>query len=78
MAIDNKYGQVTVEHGSIGEDEPVFVIRAKDEAAVDAIMDYFDTARTHGAVFSNDVRDEVIGQFMAWREANFSLVRAPD
>jgi hypothetical protein len=30
MAIDNKYGRVTLEHGTIGEDEPVVVFRAKD------------------------------------------------
>ena len=30
MAQDNKYGKVTIEHGNIGEDEPVFVCRAQD------------------------------------------------
>jgi hypothetical protein len=30
MAIDQKYGRVTVEHGSIGADEPVVVFRAQD------------------------------------------------
>lgn len=30
MGIDNKYGRVTLEHGSIGEDEPVVVFRARD------------------------------------------------
>lgn len=30
MAIDNKYGRVTLERGDIGEDEPVVVFRAKD------------------------------------------------
>lgn len=30
MAQDNKYGKVTLEHGDIGEDEPVIVFRAKD------------------------------------------------
>lgn len=30
MAIDAKYGRVTLEHGSIGEDEPVIVFRAQD------------------------------------------------
>lgn len=31
MAIDSKYGRVTTEQGTIGEDEPVFVFRAQDE-----------------------------------------------
>lgn len=30
MAIDLKYGKVTLEHGTIGEDEPVVVFRATD------------------------------------------------
>lgn len=30
MAIDAKYGRVTLEHGTIGDDEPVVVFRAKD------------------------------------------------
>jgi hypothetical protein len=31
MAIDLKYGRVTLEHGTIGEDEVVVVFRAQDE-----------------------------------------------
>jgi hypothetical protein len=30
MAIDIKYGKVTLEHGTIGVDEPVVVFRATD------------------------------------------------
>lgn len=30
MAIDLKYGRVSTEHGTIGEDEPVVVFRAQD------------------------------------------------
>lgn len=31
MAIDLKYGRVYLEHGIIGEDEPVVVFRAQDK-----------------------------------------------
>lgn len=31
MGIDTKYGRVTTERGSIGEDEPVVVFRAQDK-----------------------------------------------
>jgi hypothetical protein len=31
MAIDPKYGRVTLEHGTVGEDEPVIVFRAQDK-----------------------------------------------
>lgn len=30
MAVDSKYGRVTTEHGTIGDDEPVVVFRAQD------------------------------------------------
>lgn len=30
MGYDNKYGKVTTEFGTIGEDEPVVVFRARD------------------------------------------------
>lgn len=31
MAVDRKYGRVTLERGTIGEDEPVVVFRAQDK-----------------------------------------------
>jgi hypothetical protein len=31
MAYDRKYGKVILEHGTIGEDEPVVVFRAQDK-----------------------------------------------
>lgn len=31
MGIDNKYGRVTLERGTVGEDEPVIVFRAQDK-----------------------------------------------
>lgn len=40
MPIDNKYGRVTLEHGNIGEDEPVFIFRAKDELLPQVLAEY--------------------------------------
>ena len=40
MAIDTKYGRVTLEHGTIGEDEPVVVFRAKD-ALLQKVLAYY-------------------------------------
>lgn len=31
MAVDFKYGKVTLEHSDIGDDEPVVVFRARDK-----------------------------------------------
>lgn len=40
MAIDGKYGIVTLQHGDIGEDEPVIVFRARD-VLVPALLDAY-------------------------------------
>ncbi|MFI6304299.1 hypothetical protein ACIBCH_20710 [Amycolatopsis thailandensis] len=40
MAIDLKYGRVTLEHGTIGEDEPVVVFRAQD-VLLPALLDEY-------------------------------------
>lgn len=40
MAIDAKYGRVTLEHGNIGEDEPVVVFRATDQLLPKVLMYY--------------------------------------
>ena len=40
MAIDSKYGRVTLEHGHIGEDEPVVVFRATD-ALLPKVLAYY-------------------------------------
>lgn len=40
MAIDAKYGRVTLEHGNIGEDEVVVVFRAKDKLLPKVLMYY--------------------------------------
>lgn len=42
MAIDGKYGRVTIEHGSIGEDEPVVVFRAQDILLADLLGEYYE------------------------------------
>ena len=40
MAIDSKYGRVTMEHGTIGDDEPVVVFRAQDRL-LPAVLDFY-------------------------------------
>ena len=41
MAIDGKYGKVTFEKGDIGEDEPVFVFRARDRLLPSVLEEYW-------------------------------------
>jgi hypothetical protein len=40
MARDLKYGRVTLEHGTIGDDEPVVVFRAQDKL-LPAVLSYY-------------------------------------
>lgn len=40
MPIDQKYGRVEVERGTIGEDEPVVVFRARDAALLPTLQFY--------------------------------------
>lgn len=40
MAIDLKYGRVTLEHGDIGEDEPIVVFRGRDAGLVPLLGAY--------------------------------------
>lgn len=49
MAKDLKYGHVTLEHGSIGEDEPVMVFRAKDRLLPTIIDMYLILCRLAGS-----------------------------
>lgn len=49
MAIDRKYGRVTLGRGTVADDEPVFVIRAQDQLAPALIEHYADLCRESGS-----------------------------
>lgn len=49
MAIDLKYGRVTTERGSIGDDEPVVVFRAQDALLPTVLHYYGDLCLASGA-----------------------------
>jgi hypothetical protein len=49
MAIDPKYGRVTLEHGTIGEDEVVVVFRATDKLLPEILAYYHLTCLTDGS-----------------------------
>lgn len=48
MGRETKYGRVTFERGTIGEDEPVFVLRGQDPYGPDAIRAYALICQDHG------------------------------
>jgi hypothetical protein len=78
MALDNKYGRVETERGSIDEDEPVFVFRAQDALSGDVLRFYASLLGHNGA--SADEIATVVGEqerFAAWQSAHADRVKVP-
>lgn len=75
MAIDNKYGRVSLEHGNIGEDEPIIVFRATDKILPKVLAYYHlfcmkaGSPRRHLDLIM-DSREKII----AWQNNNHSKV----
>jgi hypothetical protein len=63
MARSGKYGKVDIPN--IGEDEPVFILRAQDKLAETAIALYQALAASHGAEAAHDVETEIL-RFRQW------------
>ena len=73
MAIDNKYGKVTLEKGNIGEHEPVFVFRAQDSILLEVLGDYRWRCRQQGSPQAHlDKIDESIKIIEGWQSRNFT------
>lgn len=49
MAIEFKYGRVTLERSTIGEDEPVVVFRAQDRFLGRVLTDYMNVCADNGS-----------------------------
>lgn len=75
MAIDLKYGHVTLENGDVGEDELVFVFRAQDALLVQTLQEYRRMCQESG---SPDVHleniDHNIQAIDQWQQGNYSQV----
>jgi hypothetical protein len=78
MAIDNKYGRITTEFGSIGEDEPVVIFRARDVILPEVLAFYHhkcwqvQSPDKHLNLVRNSM-DQVID----WQKANPKEVQVP-
>lgn len=79
MAHDRKYGQVTLERGTIGEDEPVMVFRAQDALLPELIAYYHflcmrdGTDMEHLKVIAHRHRD-----ILVWQDEHPLQVKIPD
>jgi hypothetical protein len=77
MAIDRKYGHVTLERGTIGHDEPVFVLRAQDRLAVPLLQTYMHmcgqggSPEAHLAMIEGDIR-----KFGRWQRDHHTQIPA--
>ncbi len=63
MAVSGKYGKISIP--KIGEDEPVFILRAQDQLAEPAIKMYRSLAASHGRQLANSL-DKEIEAFSKW------------
>jgi hypothetical protein len=64
MAISGKYGKLHIP--KIGEEEPVFILRAQDQLAVPAIEMYQLLAASHGSSVTQSLLDEITS-FRHWK-----------
>lgn len=79
MAIDRKYGRVTLEHGTIAEDEPVVVFRAQDELLVKVLENYLDLCSCAGSPGRHlKAQEEQIEQIRQWQESHHTQVPRSD
>lgn len=77
MAIDNKYGRVTLEHGTIGEDEPVVVFRATDRLLPKVLAYYHLFCLKDGSPRRHlDIIMDSLEKVTEWQGNN--LTRTPD
>lgn len=63
MAVSGKYGRLDIPH--IGDEEPVFILRAQDALALPLIGMYRLLAASHGSTLSPSL-DEEIDRFHFW------------
>lgn len=79
MGIDEKYGRITVESGSIGADEPVMLFRAQDALLPEVISFYAQRCREEG---SPDRHLEWLGRMFdrvqAWQEGHPTKIPSSD
>jgi len=68
MAIDTKYGRVTLEHGDIGDDEPVVVFRAQDRTLPALLIEYRERCLEAGSPVEHlDALEATRDRVEAWQ-----------
>jgi len=71
VAVDRKYGRVTLERGTIGKDERVFVLRAQDRLSVALLRIYAVICRLSGSPDRHvEGVQDAIYDFEHWQSEN--------
>lgn len=68
MAVDAKYGSLEIPR--IGDDEPIFIIRARDALAVGVLDEYIYFADEAGLTEVTDGVQLAKDQFESWQKKN--------
>lgn len=75
MPIEYKYGRVTTERGTIGEDEPVVLFRAQDKLLPAVLKAYLALCTSHGSPPEHVRRiEETWHKIIQWQTANKTKV----
>lgn len=79
MAISKKYGRVELQHGTIDEDEPVIVFRARDARLPEVLADYMKLCMVAGSPQRHlDMIFESYQEVTEWQEENPEQVKVAD
>jgi hypothetical protein len=79
VAIDRKYGRVTLENGSVGEDEPVVVFRAADVLLPKVLACYRQFCVEQGSSrFHQDLVSDAREKVRTWQLNNPGKVKTPN
>lgn len=71
MGYDRKYGRVTLERGTIGDDEPVMVFRAQDALAPAMMAVYYELCELAGSPQHHLAGVAAAREaFLDWQQAN--------
>ncbi len=75
MALEDKYGRVTLEHGDIGEFEPVVVFRAKDELLPKVLAYYSYLCEIAGSPKHHlELVEKSMNRIIQWQKENGSRI----
>ena len=78
MPRDSKYGDIVLEHGSIPDDEPVFVFRGRDPNLPETLIAYHTLCKQSGSPQLHlDKIVQAYNEIRVWQAENVERVQVP-